>query len=72
VEISRDTLHFVGAPTRSTQELRAFKGEVVTESLFTVWLIYPTTLVFVEKEKHANTQSSTQTAPTFRQFAPTF
>jgi hypothetical protein len=57
VEVSRDTLHFIRTPTRSTKKLRAFKGEVVTESLLTVRFVYPTKLVFVEKEKHRRTLS---------------
>ena len=58
MEITRDPVHLKGTPPSSPQELRAGKGEIVTERLDTVRLVDPAVLVFREKEEHSFTYRS--------------
>jgi hypothetical protein len=57
VEITRHPVHLKGTPTSSPQELRASKGEIVTERLDAVRLVDPAVLVLREKEEHSFTQT---------------
>ncbi len=58
MEITRDPVHLKGTPTSSPQELRARKGEIVTERLDAVRLVGPTVIVPREKEEHSFTYRS--------------
>ena len=50
VEITRNTMHFMGAPTRLTQEAYTSRRERITQRLFAMRSVDPAVLVFTKKE----------------------
>ena len=63
METTRDPVHLKGTPASSPQELRASKGEIVTERLGAVRLVDPAVLAFLYLQERGVLQLVRRPAP---------